>query len=166
MQMNSMSGMYSMPMGMGMEMNGTFQELQQTPVLQQADNRFESMDFESAFEAASQDWLESERQLDELTGGTVNRDLFSAESTMQPEPMLEQDQRPQEEVEDPKEESDALARTAGELLDNVSQDTSDKFAKSSFLALMRRLRDKEVTVDGQNFINVSCDLSLDSNLVS
>lgn len=52
-------------------------------------------------------------------------------------------------------DSDALAHTAGQLLDSVSNDTSDKFAQSSFLALMRRLRDHEVKVDGENFIDVS-----------
>lgn len=50
-----------------------------------------------------------------------------------------------------------LARTAGHLLDSVSHDTSQKFQESVFLQLMRRLRDKEVTVEGENFVEVSED---------
>ncbi|EER43462.1 peroxin 20 [Histoplasma capsulatum H143] len=48
-------------------------------------------------------------------------------------------------------ESDELARTAGQLLDSVSHDQSQKFKESNFLALMRQLRDREVTVDGDEF---------------
>jgi hypothetical protein len=51
-----------------------------------------------------------------------------------------------------------LARTAGHLLESVSHDTSQKFQESVFLQLMRRLRDKEVTVEGENFVEVSEDL--------
>jgi hypothetical protein len=43
---------------------------------------------------------------------------------------------------------DALARTAGHLLEGVKNNTSDKFANSEFLRLMRQLRDREVMVDG------------------
>jgi hypothetical protein len=50
-----------------------------------------------------------------------------------------------------------LARTAGHLLESVSHDTSQKFQESVFLQLMRRLRDKEVTVEGENFVEVSED---------
>lgn len=52
-------------------------------------------------------------------------------------------------------EPDALARTAGELLDNVKHESSQKFKESSFLGLMRQLRDREVTVDGDRFREVS-----------
>ncbi|OJD26090.1 hypothetical protein ACJ73_02537 [Blastomyces percursus] len=48
-------------------------------------------------------------------------------------------------------DSDELARTAGQLLDSVSHDQSQKFKDSNFLALMRQLRDREVTVDGDEF---------------
>ncbi|KAK2802953.1 hypothetical protein FQN50_007198 [Emmonsiellopsis sp. PD_5] len=48
-------------------------------------------------------------------------------------------------------ESDELAKTAGQLLDSVSHDQSEKFKGSNFLALMRQLRDREVTVEGDEF---------------
>jgi hypothetical protein len=52
-----------------------------------------------------------------------------------------------------------LARTAGALLDSVSHDTSTKFQESVFLQLMRRIRDHEVRVEGEHFVEVSNDLS-------
>lgn len=48
----------------------------------------------------------------------------------------------------PAQESDDLAKTAGQLLNSVRDDHSDKFQNSVFLALMRQLRDKEVVVEG------------------
>uniref|UniRef100_A0A093Y7W7 Peroxin 20 n=1 Tax=Talaromyces marneffei PM1 TaxID=1077442 RepID=A0A093Y7W7_TALMA len=50
-----------------------------------------------------------------------------------------------------KEDPDELARTAGHLLDSLSHDTSQKFKESSFLALMRRIRDREVHIEGDEF---------------
>ena len=63
----------------------------------------------------------------------------------------------------PRSIDEELARTAGHLLESVSHDTSEKFQSSVFLQLMRRLRDKEVTVEGENFVEVSED-SLESSL--
>jgi hypothetical protein len=48
-----------------------------------------------------------------------------------------------------------LAATAAELLDRVSGDTSRKFQESSFLALMRRLRDGEVVVEGDKMVETA-----------
>jgi hypothetical protein len=62
----------------------------------------------------------------------------------------------------PKSIDEELARTAGHLLESVSHDTSEKFQSSVFLQLMRRLRDKEVTVEGENFVEVSEDDPLQS----
>ena len=50
---------------------------------------------------------------------------------------------------------DELARTAGALLDRVKGNQSEKFQQSSFLALMRQLRDKEVVVEGDDIVRVS-----------
>ncbi|KIW06889.1 hypothetical protein, variant 1 [Verruconis gallopava] len=52
----------------------------------------------------------------------------------------------------PRSVDEELARTAGRLLESVSHDTSEKFQSSVFLQLMRRLRDREVTVEGENFV--------------
>lgn len=56
-------------------------------------------------------------------------------------------------------EADELARTAGELLDNVKHDQSQKFRESNFLSLMRQLRDREVQVEGDKIVEVSIPLS-------
>lgn len=59
--------------------------------------------------------------------------------------------------EEGKEADDAeeLARTAGQLLEHVKGDQSQKFQQSKFLSLMRQLRDKEVRVEGDKLVDVS-----------
>ncbi|KAJ6104938.1 hypothetical protein N7486_003627 [Penicillium sp. IBT 16267x] len=54
-------------------------------------------------------------------------------------------------------DADALARAAGQILTSVSHDQSEKFQQSNFLALMRRIRDREVEVKGDDFAEVSSD---------
>ena len=61
------------------------------------------------------------------------------------------DQKQHETPDDP----DALARTAGQLLDSVKDNQSDKFQNSQFLQLMRQLRDHEVTVKGDKIVGVT-----------
>lgn len=60
---------------------------------------------------------------------------------------------------DDKHDADELARTAGQLLDNVKHDQSEKFQKSSFFSLMRQLRDREVQVEGDKLVDVSLSQS-------
>ena len=52
-------------------------------------------------------------------------------------------------------DADELAQTAGQLLSSVSNNTTQKFQDSAFLALMRRLRDREVRVEGDRMVEVS-----------
>ncbi|MCJ1294075.1 hypothetical protein MMC34_005632, partial [Xylographa carneopallida] len=66
--------------------------------------------------------------------------------------ILEEASKLQEE-HDPSREADDLARTAGQLLDNLKDEHSQKFQNSSFLALMRQLRDKEVRVEGDQMVD-------------
>ncbi len=54
-------------------------------------------------------------------------------------------------VEENNRDADELARTAGQLLNSVQHDTSDKFQNSQFLSLMRKIRDGEVRVQGEEF---------------
>lgn len=68
----------------------------------------------------------------------------------------DEDQRADPQLHD---EADDLARTAGQLLDSVRHDQSQKFQDSSFLALMRQLRDREVRVEGDRMIDVSTSSS-------
>ena len=52
-------------------------------------------------------------------------------------------------------DAEELARTAGQLLENVKGDQSQKFQESNFLSLMRQLRDREVRVEGDKLVDVS-----------
>ncbi|KAJ9647868.1 hypothetical protein H2199_001644 [Coniosporium tulheliwenetii] len=60
---------------------------------------------------------------------------------------------------------DELAATAGQLLESVSSNTSKKFQESQFLQLMRRLRDREVRVEGDKMVEVSLTHSPPSHSV-
>jgi hypothetical protein len=75
---------------------------------------------------------------------------------------FEEEQQQETQASTPKSIDEELARTAGHLLESVQHDTSEKFQSSVFLQLMRRLRDKEVTVEGENFVEVSEDDPLQS----
>lgn len=50
-------------------------------------------------------------------------------------------------------DDDALAATAHELLEKVEHNRSDKFKNSQFLGLMRKLRDREVKVEGDKMVS-------------
>jgi hypothetical protein len=56
-----------------------------------------------------------------------------------------------------KEEGDRLAQTAGELFDRLQheRETDEKFRNSSFMALMKKLRDREVVVAGNDMVESS-----------
>ncbi|KAG6831687.1 hypothetical protein H0H92_008330 [Tricholoma furcatifolium] len=49
-------------------------------------------------------------------------------------------------------DGDDLARTAGLLLENVRDEQNPKFQKSQFLDLMRKLRDRDVIVEGNQMV--------------
>ncbi|TVY28681.1 hypothetical protein LHYA1_G002432 [Lachnellula hyalina] len=65
------------------------------------------------------------------------------------------EREPRQEDTDP----DALARTAGQLLNSVQHDSSAKFQNSQFLELMRGLRDREVMVMGDTFVGAEDGVS-------
>ncbi|CCG84407.1 protein of unknown function [Taphrina deformans PYCC 5710] len=50
-------------------------------------------------------------------------------------------------------EGDALATTAGDLIHNMRDERSEKFRNSNFMALMHKLRDREVVVDNGKMID-------------
>lgn len=69
------------------------------------------------------------------------------------------EQQPEQKKEQPKvDENDEMAATAGRLLERVADNTSEKFQNSQFLELMRRLRDREVRVDGDKMVEVNGQL--------
>lgn len=72
----------------------------------------------------------------------------------QTDPEIEKTQ----EQEPPKHDDDEMAETAGRLLERVADNTSEKFQNSQFLSLMRRLRDREVRVEGDKMVDIPQDL--------
>ena len=62
------------------------------------------------------------------------------------------DQEQKEPDQNAREDDDALAATAQELLEKVEHNQSDKFRNSQFLGLMRKLRDREVKVEGDKMV--------------
>ena len=68
----------------------------------------------------------------------------------------EEEQGPQQQEDD-----DALAATAHELLEKVEHNKTEKFRNSQFLSLMRKLRDREVKIEGDKMVEtVSATLHL------
>ena len=61
-------------------------------------------------------------------------------------------ERQQEPQQSTRESDDALAATAQELLEKVENNQTDKFKNSQFLSLMRKLRDREVKVEGDKMV--------------
>ncbi|KAL2816149.1 hypothetical protein BJX63DRAFT_430436 [Aspergillus granulosus] len=124
---------------------------------------FDESAFEAAFEQAKADMasqLETsvlETQTSDLETKTDDRNLnedVNVQQTVPEKIRIGSDTIPQTNKEDPQamaNDADELARTAGQLLDSVSHDTSQKFRESNFLALMRRIRDREVQIEGDEF---------------
>ena len=78
-------------------------------------------------------------------GGERNAPLESQEQA----PEQKQEEQPQRHPDD------EMAEAAAKLLDKVADNTSAKFQNSQFLELMRRLRDREVRVEGDKLVEVS-----------
>ncbi|KAJ6107958.1 hypothetical protein N7523_009281 [Penicillium sp. IBT 18751x] len=120
--------------------------------------QFDESAFEAAFEQARADM---ELQSAETPGiQQLLHDVNSAEAhnPAQEELRIGSDTITETEKQDLQSQirdADALAETAGQLLDSVRHEQSEKFQQSNFLALMRRIRDREVEVNGDEFREVS-----------
>lgn len=62
----------------------------------------------------------------------------------------EQQEKPARTTDD--NEKEALARTATMLLDTVDVENNPKFKNSNFMSLMRKLRDREVSIEGNKMV--------------
>ena len=129
----------------------------------QIENVYDEAAFERAFDAATEEMQRSEEsaQRNKTQMDTGLHDTKGQKS----QEMLENRRigsdrildKAQKTGEEGKEADDAeeLARTAGQLLENMKGDQSQKFKESNFLSLMRQLRDKEVRVEGDKLVDVS-----------
>jgi hypothetical protein len=138
-------------------------QMEQHHMAQAPQMAFDAEAFERAFEAASVEMQTNEQTVNGMTRhvekadwGMIDGYTRLSETTISPESTVQQEQAQQKQQQNSSQPNpDALAQTAGQLLETVSHETSEKFTQSSFLALMRRLRDHEVVVEGENFIEVS-----------
>lgn len=114
---------------------------------------------ESAFEAAFEQARADMEGIAEQDGENVESDQTVATEAVSDENIrIGSDNIPQVDQREPNQranDADELARTAGQLLDSVSHEQNQKFKESSFLALMRRIRDREIQVEGDEFREVS-----------
>ncbi|KAF2171238.1 hypothetical protein M409DRAFT_18354 [Zasmidium cellare ATCC 36951] len=106
---------------------------------------------QAAEQGASQMLNESNDDLDQLEDFNPSR-IHGGDVEHDPEQLLHEEEQAQER---PQEDDDALAATAQELLEKVEHNQSDKFKNSQFLDLMRKLRDREVRVEGDKMVETA-----------
>ena len=107
---------------------------------------YEEAAFESAFNAAKQEVQQSEddarqQEIQIDTGIRIGSDRITDEAKKR-----EEEGRGVDDAEE-------LAKTAGQLLENMKDEQSRKFQDSNFLSLMRQLRDKEVRLEGNGLVD-------------
>lgn len=86
----------------------------------------------------------------EITGRTADPlDLDEVMEAVHEPTVDEHNEQMQDSVQH---DDDALAITAQELLEKVEHNQTDKFRNSQFLGLMRKLRDREVKVEGDKMV--------------
>ncbi|KAL8949655.1 MAG: hypothetical protein Q9222_004256 [Ikaeria aurantiellina] len=119
---------------------------------------FDEAAFSKAFETARselQDQEASMEQIDVLDHAqptdTLNQSVQESTYRIGSDRITDESEQRREPLSH-EQEADELARTAGQLLENVKHDQSIKFQESNFLSLMRQLRDREVKVEGDKFV--------------
>ncbi|KAL8700968.1 MAG: hypothetical protein Q9201_005160 [Fulgogasparrea decipioides] len=127
----------------------------------QVSDAFDEEAFKKAFDAANSELQGYETSIQQMDVGERPQ---LPESSNMPEDMIEyrigsdrilQESQQRQKSWSNEQEADELARTAGQLLENVKHEQSAKFQGSNFLSLMRQLRDKDVRIEGDNFVDVS-----------
>ena len=133
----------------------------------QVENGFDEAAFEKAFEDATAEFQQSEKQelqhdvaaYQEVYAGISPETENWMDQTRIGADRISEDAQREEKHYNNHDEADELARTAGQLLENVRGDRSQKFRESNFLSLMRQLRDREVRVEGDKLVDVSMPFS-------
>jgi len=135
--------------------NAPPQQQQQMQPAAQAD-AFDEEAFARAFDQAAESELAAQlsegaalsQEIQDITHEQLGQDLgerIGADAVHHPDDADYQPMTPQQ-------ENDDLAKTAGQLLNSVKDNHSEKFQNSVFLQLMRQLRDKEVVVEGDKIL--------------
>lgn len=110
---------------------------------------------EAIVEQEATSMLREIEETEKLHDYLANHSLHQPDIEHEPmEQMVEQREQVQqaEQQQAPYNDDDQLAATAQELLEKVEHNQSDKFKNSQFLGLMRRLRDREVRVEGDKMV--------------
>ena len=112
-----------------------------------------------AFNLSEDDAMDAAESPGSLEDMSIRSDIADAKqsSTENPTPRIGADTIPdRREVvsRDKDDDRRELAVTAGQLLDSVRNDRSQKFQKSSFLHLMQQIRDGQATVEGTDIVQV------------
>ena len=129
---------------------------QKQPARQQIEGELDQEAMERAFEAVSMEQTQyTEAQSASVDMAKELGEMYPYEEIRIGSDRILDESMDTEEENNDKNDADELARTAGQLLDNIKHDQSQKFQQSSFLALMRQLRDREVHVEGDKLVNVS-----------
>ena len=119
------------------------------------DRNYDQADMERAFELVSSEQAEAVSSSPPIEPAHDLVDMHSYEEIRIGSDTILGTEAQEEPKHESKDESNELARTAGQLLENVKHDHSQKFQNSNFLSLMRQLRDREVHVEGDKLVNVS-----------
>lgn len=142
----------------GVEVEDTVQD----PEVEQAVSEYQEAaeaarveEIEALAEAqATQMLREAGHEMDIAANETEVQGIHGSDIEYQPEQIqpLHQEARS---LDTQQHDDDALAMTAGELLEKVEHNQTDKFKNSNFLDLMRKLRDREVRVQGDKMVETT-----------
>ncbi|CAI7641780.1 unnamed protein product [Penicillium glandicola] len=168
-QTPQMHGAYQPSFAPNYQMYGSsMNQMQPLQALQTEQQNHTQQFDESAFEAAfDQARADMELQGVDVAQQDTHKNLEETNKVDVSEPVTHEQIRlgsdliPQNDKQDPQtrsQDADDLARTAGQLLDSVRNEQSQKFQQSNFLALMRRIRDREVEVQGDDFCETAQSL--------
>lgn len=133
------------------------QQTQSDLTHQDAYNHMSDVDFEAAFAEALQEAeaMDQIQQTPDQPQVQQHDDLSSDQEFSRPDVRIGSDAIRYTDTKDrtldlENRDADELAKTAGQLLNLVQHDSSEKFQNSQFLDLMRRIRDREVEVQNND----------------
>jgi hypothetical protein len=158
-----MSGM------MGTQFGGGFAgpQVEASIAQQKQPEAFDEAAFARAFdEAARAETAQLDIQETSLGSAEIGQDIMieeSAERLMASDALSNQQRIGADSIYDPEseelgrahEDPNALAKTAGHLLDSIRHEQSSKFQNSQFLELMRQFRDGQATVEGDKVVGIN-----------
>jgi hypothetical protein len=100
-------------------------------------------------EPTPQEWDEINENMERMAND-IDAARVAGDATLQPQ----EEQEAAREVDNKLQTQQELVRAATDILTSVSNNTSQKFKQSTFLELMRRIRDEEVTVVNNSLVDV------------